>query len=73
MSTDDLIAYMKKAGEAERGEPILTGSGNAAIVPLELDGEGGAALLIRVGKAGRSSLERARVGDLAEAFAGQVQ
>lgn len=73
MSTDDLIAYMKKAGGAEHGEPVLTGSGNAATVRLKLDGEGDAVLLVGVGEAGRSSLDRARVGDLAKALAGQVQ
>ncbi|WP_051774292.1 hypothetical protein [Streptomyces sp. NRRL S-237] len=73
MSTDDLIAYMNKAGEAEAGEPVLTGSGNVATVRLKLDGEGDAALLIGIGETGRSSLEPARVGALAEALASQVQ
>ncbi|MGW6846783.1 hypothetical protein [Streptomyces sp. NPDC054958] len=73
MSTDDLIAYMKKSGEAKVGEPAMTGSGNVATVRLKLDGEGDAALLIGVGAGGRSSLEPARVGALAQALAGQVQ
>ncbi|MFF3088758.1 hypothetical protein ACFVRB_27475 [Streptomyces nojiriensis] len=73
MSTDDLIAYVKKAGEAKAGEPVLTGSGNAATVRLKLDGEGDAALLIGIGATGGSSLEPTRVGALAEAFASQVQ
>ncbi|MFD4740519.1 hypothetical protein ACFWNR_33760 [Streptomyces virginiae] len=73
MSIDDLIAYMKKAGEAKAGEPVLTGSGNVATVRLKLDGEGDAALLIGIGKSGGSSLEPARVGALAEALARQVQ
>ncbi|MFJ6048859.1 hypothetical protein [Streptomyces sp. NPDC092307] len=73
MSTDDLIAYMKKSGEAKAGEPVMTGSGNVATVRLKLDGEGDAALLIGVGASGRGSLEPARVEALAQALAGQVQ
>lgn len=73
ISTADLIAYVKQTGEAKAGEPVLTGSGNVATVRLKPDGDGDAALVIGVGENGHASLERARVGDMAEALADQVQ
>ncbi|MFJ4775371.1 hypothetical protein [Streptomyces sp. NPDC088762] len=73
MSLDDLTAYMKQVGEAETGEPVVTGSGNVAGVRLKPDGDGDAYLLVSVGEDGRTSLGRAKVESLASALADQVQ
>ncbi|GAA3370678.1 hypothetical protein GCM10020367_18250 [Streptomyces sannanensis] len=72
-STDDLISYMKKAGNAAVGEVVVTDNGNVAAVRLKLDGDGDAFLLVGVGEAGSAAPDRKQVGDLAEALAGQVE
>ncbi|MFI0990611.1 hypothetical protein [Streptomyces exfoliatus] len=73
-SVDELAGYMKKAGDAEPGDVVVTDSGNVAAVRLKLDGDGDAYLLVSLGEAGTGSPDhRQQVGDLAGALAGQVQ
>ena len=73
-SVDDLVVYMKRAGDAKPGDAVVTDSGNVAAVRLKLDGDGDAYLLVGLGEAGTGSPDRRQqVGDLAGALAGQVQ
>ncbi|MEU3743763.1 MULTISPECIES: hypothetical protein [Streptomyces] len=73
-SVDELVGYMKKAGDAEPGDAVVTGSGNVAAIRLKLEDDGDAYLLVGLGEAGtRSSDRRQQVSDLAGALAGQLQ
>ncbi|KNE83556.1 hypothetical protein ADZ36_04195 [Streptomyces fradiae] len=73
VSSDELIGYIDKAGKAEPGEAVVTGSGNVAAVRLRLDGDGDAALLVGAGESGTASLDRKQIGDLTRALADQVR
>ncbi|MFF3842286.1 hypothetical protein [Streptomyces sp. NPDC001930] len=73
-SVDDLVGYMKKAGDAKAGDAVVTDSGNVAAVRLKLDGDGDAFLLVGLGEAGAASPDRKQqVGALAKALVGQVR
>ncbi|MEF9883504.1 hypothetical protein [Streptomyces sp. P9-A4] len=72
-SVDELVAYLKEAGEAEAGKAVVTGSGKVAAVRLKLDGDGDASLLVGLGEAGAGSPDRTKqAGDLAGALAAQL-
>ncbi|MFD4321586.1 hypothetical protein [Streptomyces sp. NPDC058548] len=73
-SVDELVGYMKKAGDAEAGDAVVTDSGNVAAVRLRLDGDGDAYLLVGLGDAGAGAPGRGKqVAALAGALAGQVR
>ncbi|MGW0753311.1 hypothetical protein [Streptomyces sp. NPDC002587] len=71
MDLESLRAYLKQAGEAGAGEPVVTASGNLASVRLSLDGKGDAFLVVARG-AGPGAQDSAGVSALAKALAGQV-
>lgn len=73
VSTDDLISYVKKAGDARAGDVTGAGSGNVAAVRLGLDGDADAFLLVGAGENGTASLDRKQVAGLTEALAAQVR
>ncbi|MFG2713917.1 hypothetical protein ACGFX2_25655 [Streptomyces goshikiensis] len=72
IGVDELGTFLKDAGAAKKGVPVVAKSGNVAAARLGLDGSGDATLLLTVGDSGKSGLGAEQVGALAKALAGQL-
>ncbi|WP_405680793.1 hypothetical protein OG239_03110 [Streptomyces sp. NBC_00868] len=72
LDLEALSAYLKQAGEAGAGKPVVTASGNVAAVRLKLEGKGDAFLVVAVGDR-PGAQDSARVSALAKALASQVR